>query len=96
MVIHYNIDNIYDIIKSEEFISNYNKLSESDEKIKEIKLFLETIQKNKNYYRLNINPLVNLNSSVDITIIKSITNNIKIGIIMNPPLNKSSITVICS
>tara|TARA_A100001037_G_scaffold287675_1_gene297471 strand:+ start:937 stop:1749 length:813 start_codon:yes stop_codon:yes gene_type:complete len=76
MVIHYNIDNICDIIKSEEFISNYNKLSESDEKIKEIKLFLETIQKNKNYYRLNINPLVNLNSSVDITIIKSITNNI--------------------
>ena len=76
MVIHYNIDNIYDIIKSEEFISNYNKLSESDEKIKEIKLFLETIKKNKNYYRLNINPLVNLNSSVDITIIKSITNNI--------------------
>ena len=34
MVIHYNIDNICDIIKSEEFISNYNKLSKYDEKKK--------------------------------------------------------------
>tara|TARA_B100001123_G_C15241283_1_gene999197 strand:+ start:743 stop:1555 length:813 start_codon:yes stop_codon:yes gene_type:complete len=76
MIIHYNTNNIYNVIKSERFISNYNKLSKYDEKKKEIKFFLETIKKNKNYYRLNINTLVNLDSSVNITIIKSIKNNI--------------------
>ena len=76
MVIHYNISNILSIINSEEFIFNYKKYNLSNNKTVEIKLFLEKIKKNKNYYKLNINILPNMDKSIDITIIKSITNNI--------------------
>ena len=48
MVIHYNISNILSIINSEEFIFNYNKYNLSNNKTKEIKLFLEKIKKQNN------------------------------------------------
>jgi len=77
MVIHYDIDNISKIIKSNEFISNYNKYYLDNQKNINIKLFLEKIKKNKNYYKLNITPIQNVNKDlVDINIIKSINNNI--------------------
>tara|TARA_B100001094_G_scaffold333460_1_gene412877 strand:- start:3755 stop:4561 length:807 start_codon:yes stop_codon:yes gene_type:complete len=76
MVTHYDIKEISSIIKSDEFISNYNKNHLNNEKNKNIKLFLEKIKKNKNYYKLNINSLASNNKNIDINIIKSITNNI--------------------
>lgn len=77
MVTHYDIDNISKIIKSNEFISNYNKYYLDNQKNINIKLFLEKIKKNKNYYKLNITPIQNINKDlVDINIIKSINNNI--------------------
>lgn len=77
MVIHYDIDNISKTIKSNEFISNYNKYYLDNQKNINIKLFLEKIKKNKNYYKLNITPIQNVNKDlVDINIIKSINNNI--------------------
>ena len=76
MVIYYDIKEISDIMKSEDFISNYNKNYLDNEKNKNIKLFLDKIKKNKNYYKLNINSFADNNKEIDINIIKSITNNI--------------------
>jgi len=76
VIIHYDINNILTVIESDIFISDYNKLYKQNKKNEDIKLFLETIKKNKNYYRLNINPLPNIDESIDINTIKCITNNI--------------------
>lgn len=76
MVIYYHIKEISEIMKSEDFISNYNNFFLNNEKNNNIKLFLDKIKKNKNYYKLNINSLADNNKEIDKDIIKSITNNI--------------------
>ena len=76
MVIYYDIKEISDIMKSKEFISNYNEKYLNNEKNRNIKLFLDKIKKNKNYHKLNINSFASNNKEIDVDIIKSITNNI--------------------
>mgnify|MGYP006178747721 CR=1 FL=1 len=70
-------DNVDNIINNIDFIENYNKYYKNNEQNQNIKLFLEKIKKNKNYYKLNIDTLNKIsNKTVNIESIKNIKNNL--------------------
>lgn len=64
------------IIATKEFLENYNKYINLDKNLK-MKLFLESIKKNKSYYKLNIDPLNKISDKkINIDLIKNFKNNI--------------------
>lgn len=64
------------IIATKEFLENYDKYINLDKNLK-MKLFLESIKKNKSYYKLNIDPLNKISDKkINIDLIKNFKNNI--------------------
>tara|TARA_Y100001958_G_scaffold159879_1_gene163907 strand:+ start:3645 stop:4436 length:792 start_codon:yes stop_codon:yes gene_type:complete len=64
------------IITKKDFLENYENYINLDKNV-ELKLFLESIKKNKSYYKLNIDPLNKIsNKKINIDLIKKFKNNI--------------------
>lgn len=74
-IIYYS--NASEIINSDIFLDNYNNFYKDEKQNEHIKFFLESIKKNKNYYKLNIDPLIKVSDKkINIETIKKIKNNI--------------------